>query len=191
MASVKIHQVLDAPNDIMWLTGPTLVADTDRFGFSSPVGDYVVVVSGRDFTYDAAGRPTGGVYNSIEMFADPELRTAIAQIYGLESPLATFSANYIDDLAAAGIVADTPAGSFGSDTFVFTSVGSDGVAASAAFDTIEFAAFTPPVAADGFDDVAFHVPADVLDASAFAFSDAFGGSDYGPVIVSAGDGFFD
>lgn len=190
MAIVTTHRALEAPNDVMWLTGPTLVADAETYSFASPFDDYVVVVSGSDFTYDETGQPVGGTYHSIEMFADPELRTLISQIYGLESSLATFSSNYIDDLAAAGVVAETPTGSFGSDTFVFTPVASGQGTADNLFDTIEFAAFTPQPFEAG-DEVGFHIQADVLAAGDGATHDTSGSYDFGPIVVSSGDGLFE
>ncbi len=129
------------------------------------------------------------------MYTDASLATLVATVTGLNNALATFSGNYIDDLAAAGVIADTPASSFGIDTFVFTSgVGND---AAISDDTLDFAAFNSS-AVDAGHEVSFNVLVDVLnsqghvpvhfDANAITPTDAYGVSN---IAVGAGDGIFE
>jgi len=195
MATMTTYLPLDGPNDVLWLAGPATVADADTYSFVNPYNGNTVVVTGKDFVFDENKDPIGGTYTTIQMYTDASLATLVATVTDLNSALATFSGNYIDDLAAAGVIADTPAGDFGTDTFVFTSgVGSD---AATSDDTLDFAAFNLSAVDAGYD-VSFNVLIDVLnsqghvpvhfDANAITPTDAYGVSN---IAVAAGDGIFE
>lgn len=195
MATMTTHLPFDGPNDVLWLAGPATIADAGTYSFVSPSNGNTIVVTGHDFVFDDNNNPIGGTYTTIQMYTDSSLTTLVATVAGLNSGLATFSDNYIDDLAAAGVMADTSAGSFGIDTFVFTSgLGND---AAISDDTLDFAAFNSS-AADAGHDVSFNVLVDVLnsqgdvpvhfDADAITPSDAYG---VGSIAVGAGDGIFE
>ena len=195
MATMITYLPFDGPNDILWLEGSATVADANTYSFINPYNDNIVVVTGQDFVFDANNNPVGGTYSTIQMYTDASLTTLVATVTGLNSALATFNGNYIDDLAAAGIIADTPAGGFGIDTFVFTSGLGDDAATS--HDTLDFAAFNY-TAADAGHDVSFNVLVDVLnshgdvpvhfDADAITPIDAYG---VGNIAVGATDGIFE
>lgn len=165
MAKMTNHLPADVPNDLMWLPGMTTVAEPETYSFASPYNDYAVVVSGSGFAYDGNGNPTGGTYDKIAVYTDAAMTTLLAEINGLASPLANYNANHVDDLAAAGVVADTPVGAFGNDTFVFAAgygneMMMDGSAqARGQHETLDFAAFNY---ADAGNDVSFNILADVL-----------------------------